>query len=198
MCIRDRSRIVKDGDTLDLGGKTLKFIIAPFLHWPDSMFTYLEEDKLLFSCDVFGCHYCEPRIFDKYVSYPQYYEDVYKRQARASCSTTAIELETKEISPNRKLVPIFKMAAVQKVMSRTGISIYVWEAVSYTHLHIRQLIRQPKDKEVRKIGQNKFFIYLHSSIHLSLTFSRCLFCDFASSANFLSALRIEGFSLSSF
>ena len=72
-----QSRIVKDGDTLDLGGKTLKFIIAPFLHWPDSMFTYLEEDKLLFSCDVFGCHYCEPRIFDKYVSYPQYYESAF-------------------------------------------------------------------------------------------------------------------------
>lgn len=49
--------IVKDGDELDLGGKTLSFISAPFLHWPDTQFTYLKEDKILFSCDFFGCHY---------------------------------------------------------------------------------------------------------------------------------------------
>ncbi|MFZ2539693.1 MAG: FprA family A-type flavoprotein [Oscillospiraceae bacterium] len=56
--------VAKDGDTLDLGGKTLTFINAPFLHWPDSMFTYLKEEKMLFSCDFFGCHYCEPLPFD--------------------------------------------------------------------------------------------------------------------------------------
>lgn len=50
--------IAKDGDTIDLGGRTLRFISAPFLHWPDSMFTYLVEENILFSGDVFGCHYC--------------------------------------------------------------------------------------------------------------------------------------------
>lgn len=50
---------VKDGDTLDLGGRTLRFIIAPFLHWPDTMFTRLEEEKILFSCDAFAAHYWE-------------------------------------------------------------------------------------------------------------------------------------------
>jgi flavorubredoxin len=48
---------VKDGDTLDLGGRTLRFIPAPFLHWPDTMFTRLEEENVLFSCDAFGAHY---------------------------------------------------------------------------------------------------------------------------------------------
>ncbi len=72
-----KSRVVKDGDELSLGGKTLRFFISPFLHWPDSMFTYLEEEKILFSCDVFGCHYCEPRIFDRYISYPEKYEDAF-------------------------------------------------------------------------------------------------------------------------
>jgi len=48
---------VNSGDTLDLGGKTLKFISAPFLHWPDSIYTYIEEDKLLITCDSFGSHY---------------------------------------------------------------------------------------------------------------------------------------------
>ena len=53
-----KSQVVKDGDTVDLGGRTLRFIMAPFLHWPDTMFTKLEEDNLLFSCDAFGAHYC--------------------------------------------------------------------------------------------------------------------------------------------
>ncbi len=57
-------KIVKDGDSLNLGNKTLKFISAPFLHWPDSMFTWLVEEKVLFSCDFLGCHYCEPYILD--------------------------------------------------------------------------------------------------------------------------------------
>lgn len=56
--------IAKDGDEIDLGGKTLKFISASFLHWPDSIFTYVKEDRVLFSCDFLGAHYCEPRVFD--------------------------------------------------------------------------------------------------------------------------------------
>jgi len=52
----DRIKIIKDGDKLDLGGKTLRFIEAPWLHWPETMFTYLEEQKILFSCDFFGAH----------------------------------------------------------------------------------------------------------------------------------------------
>ncbi|MFQ5965819.1 MAG: FprA family A-type flavoprotein [Candidatus Scalinduaceae bacterium] len=55
---------VGDGDTIDLGGKVLKFISAPFLHWPDSMFTYLMEDKILFPCDAFGAHYCSTNRFN--------------------------------------------------------------------------------------------------------------------------------------
>lgn len=61
------SIVVKDGDTLDLGNKTLRFISAPNLHWPDTMYTYLEEDKILFSCDSFGCHFADARMFDSEV-----------------------------------------------------------------------------------------------------------------------------------
>jgi flavorubredoxin len=70
---------VKDGETLDLGGgKVLKFINAPFLHWPDSMFTWLESEKIVFTCDFLGAHYCEPRMFDKHVTYEKHYEDAFK------------------------------------------------------------------------------------------------------------------------
>jgi flavorubredoxin len=47
---------VQDQETIDLGGKTLRFIEAPMLHWPETMFTYLQEDKILFPCDFFGAH----------------------------------------------------------------------------------------------------------------------------------------------
>lgn len=48
---------IKEGLRLPLGGKTLRFIDAPFLHWPDSIYTYLKEDRILFSCDSFGAHF---------------------------------------------------------------------------------------------------------------------------------------------
>ena len=50
------ARVVKTGDTLSLGGKTLTFIEAAMLHWPDSMFTYLKEDRILMPNDAFGGH----------------------------------------------------------------------------------------------------------------------------------------------
>ena len=46
----------EDGETLSLGDKTLKFIHTPWVHWPETMVTYLEEDRILFSCDFFGSH----------------------------------------------------------------------------------------------------------------------------------------------
>lgn len=67
--------IAKDGESLDLGGKTLRFISAPFLHWPDSMFTWLPEEKVLFSCDFLGAHFCEPTMLDTHL--PERYRDGY-------------------------------------------------------------------------------------------------------------------------
>ncbi|MEA4987186.1 MAG: FAD-dependent oxidoreductase [Anaerovorax sp.] len=58
ICNQDLNAIVvKDGDTLSLGNKTLRFISAPNLHWPDSIYTYIEEEKTLMTCDSFGAHY---------------------------------------------------------------------------------------------------------------------------------------------
>jgi len=59
-------RIVKGGDTLDLGnGHLLEFVIAPNLHWPDTMFTYDHRTQVLFTCDAFGLHYCDDVTFDE-------------------------------------------------------------------------------------------------------------------------------------
>ncbi|MBC8060614.1 MAG: FAD-dependent oxidoreductase [Clostridiaceae bacterium] len=69
---------VGDGDSLDLGNKTLKFISAPFLHWPDSIYTYLVEDEILFTCDSFGSHYCNENIFDDEIQNREEYLDALK------------------------------------------------------------------------------------------------------------------------
>lgn len=59
-----RMMVVKEGDSIDLGGKTLQFIEAPWTHWPETMFTFVPEDRVLFSCDFFGTHIASDVLFD--------------------------------------------------------------------------------------------------------------------------------------
>lgn len=60
------AQVVGEGDIISLGNLSLRFISAPFLHWPDSIFTYVPEEQVLFTCDAFGGHYCPPAglLFD--------------------------------------------------------------------------------------------------------------------------------------
>jgi len=60
---QERFLVVNDGDTLSLGDKTLRFIHTPWVHWPETMVSYLAEDKVLFSCDFFGSHIAAGEIF---------------------------------------------------------------------------------------------------------------------------------------
>lgn len=81
---RDISPMLIEGnEEIDLGGRKLRFISAPFLHWPDTMFTYLEPDGILFPCDFLGAHYCDDRLFNDLVAdYSRefaYYFDVIMR-----------------------------------------------------------------------------------------------------------------------
>ena len=80
--IPEEKFIVKDdGDTLSLGDKTLEFIEAPWVHWPETMFTYAKEDKIIFTCDLFGTHLAQSETFvtDKtktYESAKRYYAEI--------------------------------------------------------------------------------------------------------------------------
>lgn len=58
-------QVVTDGEEISLGDKTLKFLIAPWVHWPDTMFTYVKEDKLIFTCDFLGSHSPFENVFAK-------------------------------------------------------------------------------------------------------------------------------------
>ncbi len=59
----DKFEIVEDGQTLSLGDKTLKFLYTPWVHWPETMCSYLVEDRILFSCDFFGSHLATSSLF---------------------------------------------------------------------------------------------------------------------------------------
>lgn len=69
---------VKDGDALELGGKTLTFCVSPNIHWPDTMMTYLAEDKILFSCDFLGAHFAEPTMYVHKAYKKELYEKEFK------------------------------------------------------------------------------------------------------------------------
>jgi flavorubredoxin len=72
---------VNTGDEVNLGDRTLQFLHTPFLHWPDTQCTYLVEEGVLFSGDVFGCHYCDKRLYNDLVgdfrfSFDYYYAHI--------------------------------------------------------------------------------------------------------------------------
>lgn len=72
---------VKDGASLSLGDKTLEFLVAPWVHWPETMFTYLKEDGILFSCDFLGSHFATSDLYAEdeakvYESAKRYYAEI--------------------------------------------------------------------------------------------------------------------------
>lgn len=74
-------KVVRTGDTCSLGDRTLRFLTTPYVHWPDTQCTYLEEQELLFTCDLMGCHFCDDRLFNDLVgdfrfSFEYYFEHI--------------------------------------------------------------------------------------------------------------------------
>jgi flavorubredoxin len=73
--------VANTGKTISLGDKSIEFLSTPFLHWPDTMSSYLHENRLLFSGDVFGSHYYDERLFDDEVgdfsyAFKYYYDHI--------------------------------------------------------------------------------------------------------------------------
>jgi len=87
-----KRQIVKNGDRLDLGnGHELEFVIAPNLHWPDTMFTFDHKTQTLYTCDAFGLHYCSDSTFDEDLTaieadFEYYYECLMAPNARSVLS----------------------------------------------------------------------------------------------------------------
>jgi flavorubredoxin len=93
-------QIIKDGDTLELGGKTLEFCLTPWVHWPETMCTFLREDAVLFSCDFFGSHVAAADLFAAGHFYKQakrYYAEIMS-PFRNNVRTNLAKLEKFRIS----------------------------------------------------------------------------------------------------
>ncbi len=74
-------QVVKDGDTLSLGDRTLRFFLTPWTHWPETQVTWLEEDRILFPCDLFGFHAASSELYvtddaEAYRSAKRYYAEI--------------------------------------------------------------------------------------------------------------------------
>ncbi|MFN2341580.1 MAG: FprA family A-type flavoprotein [Halanaerobium sp.] len=77
----DQIRVVEDGETVDLGGRTLEFVDTPWVHWPETMSTYLREENILFPCDFFGSHLATSDLFvedehEVYMAAKRYYAEI--------------------------------------------------------------------------------------------------------------------------
>lgn len=77
----DKFLTIKDRETVSLGNRTLEFILAPWVHWPETMLTYLREDKVLFPCDLFGSHLATSDLYavdeaKVYESAKRYYAEI--------------------------------------------------------------------------------------------------------------------------
>ncbi|MBT8042632.1 MAG: FprA family A-type flavoprotein [Pontiella sp.] len=106
-------RIVEDGDSISLGKRTLSFINTPMVHWPESMFTYVPEDKLLFSMDAFGQHFATAFRFDDeepldviMQEAKAYYANIVMLYGRPIAQTLdrAAELEIEMIAPSHGVI----------------------------------------------------------------------------------------------
>ncbi|MDR2355597.1 MAG: FAD-dependent oxidoreductase [Clostridiales Family XIII bacterium] len=173
ICNRDfGATVVKDGDALSLGDKTLRFVGAPNLHWPDSMFTYVPEIETLISCDMFGCHYCSERITNEaiedeagYLRALRYYFDNIMGPFAADV-LRAIEktedLAVKIIAPGhgpvlthapRRIVEFYReWASVKNPNARKTVVIPYVSAYGYTETLARRIaegVRDAGDLDVR-------------------------------------------------
>jgi len=77
----DRIKAVEDGETLSLGDRTFEFIHTPWVHWPETMLTYLKEDKILFTCDFLGSHLATTELYGRerervYEAAKRYYAEI--------------------------------------------------------------------------------------------------------------------------
>ena len=97
-------RPVKDHERMDIGGKTLEFLFAPLLHWPDTMYTYIHEAKTLVTCDSFGCHFASDKVFndqiiemDDLMTAYKYYFDVIMGPFKANVLRALDKIENLEI-----------------------------------------------------------------------------------------------------
>lgn len=99
---------VSNKEVLELGSKSLQFYTSPYCHWPDTMMTWLEQDNILFPCDVLGSHFCDSRMYNDAISrdfwpdFKYYFDSImrpYKKNVRNAINKVE-DLDIKVVAPS--------------------------------------------------------------------------------------------------
>jgi flavorubredoxin len=152
---------VADGETFTLGGKTLQFMYTPWVHWPETMGTFLKEDRLFFSCDFFGSHLATTDLFvsDRarvYEAAKRYYAEIMMpfRSIIKKNLEKVEALKVKTIAPSHGPVygdPSFIMDAYKQWISDTPKNEVVLPYVSMhgsTRAMVDRLLAALADREI--------------------------------------------------
>ncbi|MGH0053549.1 MAG: FprA family A-type flavoprotein [Sphaerochaetaceae bacterium] len=149
--IEENVRAVNDGETLDLGGKTLQFFMTPNIHWPETMMTYLVEDGILFSCDAFG----------SFGQYDHCFDDELTEEEREKLSS-----ETERYYAN--IVSSFSSFVLRGLAKLDGVSIkmvapshgVVWRAepekIINWYKTLATYMQGPREKEITVIWSSMY------------------------------------------
>ena len=150
--------VVDDNDEIPLGGKTLQFIMAPWVHWPETMLTYLKEDKILFTCDFFGSHLATSRIYadenDVYKAAKRYYAEImmpFRNKIRHHLERLE-SMEIKMIAPSHGPIyrePKFIMDAYHDWVSDDGKNEVI---IAYVSMHgsVKKMVEHLADALIEK------------------------------------------------
>ena len=138
----ERIQVMEEGESLDLGGKTLRFHAIPFAHWPDNTAAYLVEDDILFSSDLFGSHYASPEIFstdsnDQRMAARQYYAEImmpFRKQVARHVEWTK-KLNPRHIAPSHGPIWYDTSKILQMYESWTSDEVKKKVVIGYVSMH---------------------------------------------------------------
>ncbi len=164
---QDRFKVVADNETLSLGNLTLQFIMAPWVHWPETMLTYLIEEEILFPCDLFGSHLAQSGLFlsdyeHTYRSAKRYYAEImmpFRQQIKGYLEKIS-KLPLKYIAPSHGVVyqePRFILDAYRDWTSERVKNEVVLLYVSMHHsvaAFVTELISELEKKRIRVMPFN--------------------------------------------
>ncbi len=162
----ERLRAVADGETLSLGDRTLEFIHAPWVHWPETMLTYLREDKILFSCDFLGSHLATTDLYATdealvYEAAKRYYAEImmpFRRVIKGHLQRLA-EYEINLIAPSHGVLynrPEFILEAYQSWVADRPQNVVVLPYISM-HGSTRKMVEHLVDALVSRGVTVKLF-----------------------------------------
>ena len=138
----EKMTVVSEADRLELGGKTLRFLMIPFAHWPDNYMAYLEEDNILFSSDLFGSHYSTPKAFstssaEQRLAAKTYYAEIMMpfRAQIAKYTARVRELKPRLIAPAHGPVWYDPEMILSRYEKWTGEGVKRLVAIPYVSMH---------------------------------------------------------------